>query len=78
MIALGGSCNFNTMAMIYIIGFSGNPHEDTIKGILGDDETHWSRSMAGNHTFWLTITAAVRTSSWGKVHGPLRHWFLGL
>lgn len=59
--------------MIYISGFSGNPCGDIIKGILDGNEVkpHWSDPLTGDHIFWLTITAAFVTSSWGQVHASL-------
>lgn len=33
--------------------------------------THWSGSMTGHPTFWLTITAAFINPSWGQGQGSL-------
>ena len=57
--------------MMCIIVSSSKLCGEIIKRTLCSNEvqTHWSGCMAGNHTFWLALTAASITSSWGQVLG---------
>lgn len=46
-----------------MIGFSGNPYREIMKGILGSNKVkaHWSGSMAGKCTFDPIVTTTCVT-----------------